>query len=169
MAEYDALRATAGASDANSYVTRADADDIALAHYHASDFTGASTANRDLSLMMATRLLDQLFIWAGNKTDVSTPQRLAWPRQAVVTPDLEDVASATIPQFLKEATTELALLIIQKNLTKEPTRGLLSVTAGSVDVKFDPSNPVRTIPRYIQNMLAPYGAYRPTANRLVRV
>ena len=166
MALYGTLVATPSLATSNSYATVAEADDVMDAHLYSTDWDGS--VNQDEALMMATRLLDQMYVWEGDKAD-TTVQRLAWSRSSVYTPDDELVDGTTIPQFLIEATTELALLLIQKDLTKEPTRGLKRVKTGSVEIEFDPYNAAKTVPRYIKQMLSPYGKVRSSSKLLVRV
>lgn len=163
MALYGSLIATPSLATSNSYATVGEADDVMGAHLYSTDWDGS--ANQAEALMYATRILDQMYIWKGDQADTDT-QRLAWPRTSVFTVEGVEVTTTTIPQFLKEATAELALLLIQKDLTKEPTRGFRRVKTGPVEVEFDPHNATRTMPRYIQQMLAPYGMARDSSGTL---
>lgn len=101
--------ATAGASNANSYVTLADAD-----AYMATRFETAWTAaagsdeTRKKALVQATRQLDQL-AWQGVK--MSATQALEWPR------DVQEEASDTIPPWLENACCEQALWILANSTT----------------------------------------------------
>ncbi len=50
---------TPGASNANSYCSRADGDAYHEAHLYASAWTGATADQKDAALFWATRLLDE--------------------------------------------------------------------------------------------------------------
>ena len=69
--------ATAGASNANSYLTVAAGDALADDLLGTLAWTTATTDNKGRALIMATRYLDQLE-WIGDRT--TTTQALAWPR-----------------------------------------------------------------------------------------
>jgi hypothetical protein len=69
--------ATAGAANANSYLTVAAASDLADDYLGTLAWTTATTDNRGRALIMATRYLDQLE-WLGSRA--SSTQALAWPR-----------------------------------------------------------------------------------------
>ncbi|MGZ4965288.1 MAG: DnaT-like ssDNA-binding protein [Limisphaerales bacterium] len=74
-----------GLANANSYAVAADGDDYHAAHLYASAWTGATAGNKDIALVMATRLIDAQCEFLGfHKSNV---QALQWPRVQV--PDRE--------------------------------------------------------------------------------
>jgi hypothetical protein len=162
---YGSLVATAGASTANSYATLAEATD-----YHDSfpttivtEWTGAASDElREDALMWATRLLDSWIDWDGTKADISTTsgvpdQRLEWPRSGVVGPNGEDIDDTIIPQWLKEATAELARQLLIKDLTKEPLRGINMIKAGDITIEFDVLRHKRVLLRSVNAFIWRYG------------
>lgn len=157
---YAALDATAGDADANSYATVAEADDYhdGLVAGHMSVWTAASPTQKAQSLMWATKLLDAWVEWDGVKATAT--QRLKWPRIDVFDDDLEEAVeldSDTIPDFLKEATSELARNLIAKDLTKEPLRGIKDIKVGSIGITFDMTNQKRVLLKSVKALIMPYG------------
>lgn len=96
--------ATAGASNANSYLTVAAADDLANLYLGTLNWASAATDNKGRALIMATRYLDELG-YIGTKA--STTQALAWPRKEASCGDW-NFTSSEIPQPIKQATFDLA-------------------------------------------------------------
>lgn len=107
-----------GRSDAESYLSVADADTYHAAHGAPAAWTGASTGTKETALRTATDYLDSVYAekWRG-QPNLGT-QRLAWPRYGV-TIDGWWQDYSVIPRALKEATAELAL----RNITE--TTGIM--------------------------------------------
>lgn len=122
------IDATVKGSSSNSYVTLAEADQYFADRPGSTTWTGSSNDEKNQALLYATKLLDKLNIFKGEKT--STTQSLSFPRKYLPDPD-PDVAFTTdtlrlrdryldentIPDRVKYATYEQALSIL-----KEPTR-----------------------------------------------
>jgi hypothetical protein len=98
------VTATAGASNANSYLTVAAADDLAGLYLGTLSWSSATTDNKGRALIMATRYLDQLE-WIGSRA--TTTQALAWPRLDAAC-DEQSYGSGVIPQPIKQACFDLA-------------------------------------------------------------
>jgi hypothetical protein len=96
--------ATAGASNANSYLSVAAADDLANLYLGTLNWASASTDNKGRALIMATRYLDELS-YVGSRA--STTQSLLWPRTDAECGDWS-FTSNEIPQPIKQATFDLA-------------------------------------------------------------
>ena len=96
--------ATAGASNANSYLSVAAADDLANLLLGTLNWSSASTDNKGRALIMATRYLDELS-WIGEKA--ASTQALLWPRTDAECGDWS-FTSSEIPQPIKQATFDLA-------------------------------------------------------------
>lgn len=130
---------TAGATDANSYCSIAEAD----AYFDTHVYPGAWTTTDDddkkkAALIWATRMLDDCVDWLGTKA--AETQALRWPRTDITDRDAIAVSSLTIPQFLKNATAELAKYLLEKDrfqAFEDLAAGISSVSAGSVSVDFD--------------------------------
>jgi hypothetical protein len=123
--------ATAGASNANSYITLAEADAYLDGRLNVGAWTAATTDTKNRALVEAQRTLTPL-PWAGSRT--TDTQALAWPRQYVANPDAplpltavarENLTPAyvvyyeddVIPVRLKEAQAELALEFLKAGTT----------------------------------------------------
>lgn len=132
--------------------------------YHAKKFYTASiwsgvasnTAKENL-LMEATETIVREVADKFLGTPTTTTQALPFPRVGV--PDLIKyvLASNEIPVCLKQATAELAARIKEKNLDKEPTKGIQSVGVGqnAVAVTFDNDNDPEVLIRSVFNYLRP--------------
>ena len=79
-----ALDATVKGTSANSYSTQADATTYFGDRLGVATRTSASSGDKDSSLVMATRFLDQM-MWKGERT--TTTQALSYPRQFLPDPD----------------------------------------------------------------------------------
>ena len=98
------VTATAGASDANSYLTVAAADSIANETLGTLKWATATADNKARALIQATRYLDELQ-WIGTRT--TTTQSLSWPRTDAACGEWS-FASTVIPQPIKQACFDLA-------------------------------------------------------------
>jgi hypothetical protein len=166
------LNATAGAADANSYATVEEADAYHEAHLYASDWTGASTANKEAALVWATRLLDEQCEWRGTKT--TNEQALRWPRGGVYDVDGVGIDNDVIPTSLKRATAELARHLIKSDrlqVRDDARGGLQSVTAGPVSVSFDKVDRISLLPESVLSLIRPlaHGSAGGVAVPLMRV
>lgn len=148
--------ATAGAANANSYITEAEATAYFSSRLplvppweDADDPTAA--------LVMAARVLDAFAVshkvlkfgagtdryyvtareWTG--AVATATQRLAWPRTGMYDRLGRAIDSGTVPQELKDAQAELAGQLVMADTTLDnavAVGGITSVRAGSVAVSF---------------------------------
>lgn len=98
------LIATAGASNANSYLSVAGADSIADGMVGTLAWTTATSDNKIRALITATNGLETLG-WIG--TRATTTQALAWPRTDAECGD-KSYSDAEIPREVELATFDLA-------------------------------------------------------------
>ena len=134
-----ALVVTPGDGSANSYCSRAVADTYHTDRLHASTWTDASEETKDAALLMATRVIDQQFVWEGVRSSPST-QRLEWPRDGLLN-DEGDLAlnRSEIPERLQDATAEFARLLIDSDTTVASGvagGAITSLKAGSVKIDY---------------------------------
>ncbi len=151
------LIATAGASNANSYCTLTEANAYHDVHLYATTWTDADDDQRIIALIWATRMLDEICDWLGEK--VTTTQALRWPRSGVYDRDDIVISSTVIPTWLKNATAELARHLLAKDRLQtidDATNGLKSADVGSISVEFDKGNQLAMLPASIQNIIGPY-------------
>lgn len=98
------LIATAGASNANSYLSVAGADSIADTMVGTLTWTTATSDNKIRALITATNGLETLK-WIGSRA--TTTQALAWPRSDAECGD-KSYTDSEIPRELELATFDLA-------------------------------------------------------------
>jgi len=147
---------TAASATANTYCSLAEAETYMESKFHKTAWTAATDSQKDIVLAEATRLLDQHYSFVGFK--YTELQALRWPRTEVLTPDGYDVAWTTIPQFLKDATAELALYILSSDVTAESdTKGIKEMKAGSLELVLDKNDRGVVIPDPVDEMLKFYG------------
>jgi hypothetical protein len=162
--------ATAGAVDANSYCTLAEAETYFESRLHKDDWTSASDDTKNAALVWATQLLDDLVDWVGGKYTES--QALRWPRWAVYDQDGYVVSWTSIPQFLKDATAELAMHLINNDIvTDDGTKGFSELRADTIMMKIDKYDRKSIIPRSVWVLLKDYGnisGYKKRFCQLVR-
>lgn len=148
------LIATPMASDANSYCTVAEADLYHAAHLYAAVWEDADASQKTVALIWATRLLDEQVDWVGTKA--TEAQALRWPRTDVEDRDGYLLASTVIPNWLKNATAELARQLLAKDrlaVRDDAMGGIKSVSAGSVSVEFDAQDRIQVFPESVQSLI----------------
>ena len=127
-----ALDATISGASANSYVLRADAQTYFDDRLDVAEWTAASNANKDSSLVMATLRLDQEE-YDGTRAD--SDQALKWPRYGIYVDNIYQEETA-IPKPIQEATYELALAFLKDNTLLSDTglEGYANVSLSGLDV-----------------------------------
>lgn len=163
-----------GLADSNTYASRAEADAYHESSLYATAWTGATAENKDKALAMATRVLDAEFEWHGYRA--GQLQRLEWPRYqvpyetgSVYTAGFLNLGAYwpqdEIPRILKDATAELARLLLTTDRTAEDgAKGIkkLGLGQGALEVEFDPADRRAVIPDNVATMLAAIGFPRGT-------
>lgn len=161
------LDATVGGVDSNTYCTLAAADTFHEDHLYATDWTSAADANKNIALVMATRVLDEQMNWHGNQ-DTET-QALLWPRNSVYDRGGYLVDNATIPAFLQRATAELARYLIASDRTADDdTKGFSKIKVGPIDLRPDKYDRAPVLPKAVWLMVRHYGTKVGKTRTLVR-
>ena len=173
-----------GLANANAYANAADGDAYHDAHLYASAWTGATTANKEKALVMATRLIDAQFQFNGFKR-LST-QALQWPRRECRDPDLESgvipglrlsrgpyLDETKVPTVLVNASAELARELLKADRTDDPDgEGLKSLRIdGALLLEFNAKDRQPPVTQLVQTVLGKYGIYlgfKPGMAKLVR-
>lgn len=157
------LVATAGAVNANSYLTSAEADTYHDSRLSSDDWSGASANDKIIALIMATRILDAMYLWEGYQTSDSDSQALRWPRFGLLHANqLEYVDSNVIPQELKNAAAEFARQLIIEDRTLDDdleAKKIRSFRAGPVSLTFDSGISARVIPDAVRNLMPSWWGY----------
>ena len=143
------LVATAGAANANSYITLADADQN---HEDrpavGTTWADATSDEKNAALLFATKMLDSLVVWTG--WVASETQSLLWPRTGMVYRNGYSVDTDVVPTELQEATAEFARQSLVGDITGNSdveAQGITKIKAGSVEIAFDQA--------YIQSQVLP--------------
>ena len=148
-----------GLTNSNSYATIAEAETYFEAHLYTTVWDIA--INKDVALVMATRLLDDWIDWEGYRA--TEEQSLRWPRHDVVDEDGYLLDSDVVPQFLKNATAELAQYIMSNDPGAEPdTVGFSSLRVGELAMTIDKNDRDRitAIPDVVKAIIEHYGNVR---------
>jgi len=103
----------AGLSNANSYLSVADADSYHTDHSGSTDWSGASEADKQKALRLATQYLDITYHGRWRGVRCLSTQVLAWPRIGAVDDDEYLIDEDALPQQLEDACAELALKVIE--------------------------------------------------------
>lgn len=126
-----------GKSDANSYLSVADADSYHADHSASASWTAATTEQKEKALRLATQYLDARYDgrWRGYQN--TSTQALAWPRTSAVDNEGYVYDNDAVPQRLEDATAELALRVITGDTlyadqTKAARVASSSVTVGPI-------------------------------------
>lgn len=166
------LIATPAGATANSYATVAEADAYHDSRLHRTDWaaTGSDADTKTVALIMATRTMDALFVWAAWPT--TTTQVLQWPRNAVPRRGgLTYVGNMEIPPELKNATAELARLLIVEDRTADndiEKNKLKSLKAGPVELAFGEGVTAKPIADLVAALLPPEWGYVKSRYQLTR-
>jgi len=158
----------AGLHNANSYVSLDECNSYNALHPHSEAWLVVGSEERKRNILMATRLLNSEVDWHGTpvkNTDTSVAQgdrqRLRWPRSGATDLDGNSVSQLEIPEWLREATSELARHLSVKDRTEEPeTRGFSSREVGDLKVEIDKTDSPPVLPRSVVHMISPYGDVR---------
>lgn len=146
-----------GVANANSYATRAQADAYNEGRLHAAAWTAATDATKDAALVHATRFLDANVTWQGTRVELE--QALAWPREDV-TWDGHDVPSDMLPAPVRDATCELARLLIGADLQADQASdnvASIGLGQGALEIDFKDSSRTRRVPLAIGELLQGLG------------
>ncbi len=134
---------TAGATDANSYCSLAEAEAYAATVVDSTVWVAKTDEQKKAAIIQAARWMNT-FQWVGMRS--SQTQAMAWPRceqytvrfDGLITDgtgylldqDGYQVASDTIPVFIKNANADLAM----RQVSEDWTKGMGSVTTDSMKV-----------------------------------
>jgi hypothetical protein len=149
------LVATVGAATANTYCTLAEAETYFLSRVPLAAWVAGTDATKNAALAMATRLLDVKYEWFG--TPVEELQALQWPRSGVEDfLRLSYILETAIPPQLKNAEAEFAgqLLAEDRSLDSDiETKGVTSLTVGSIALTFKDSVYAKVVPDAVRDMI----------------
>lgn len=138
-----ALNATLGASDANSYVTLAEAEIYFADRMHASAWVALTEEVKSSLLISSSQMLDWYVKWKGARS--TTTQFMEWPRTGAIRPSGVEIDSDALPPEVKTAVYEQALSNIEADRTEDdPLAGIGQLKAGSLMIKAGAEKPNQT-------------------------
>lgn len=143
-----------GLSNANAYVSVADAD----ARHAAAGFTNWATLNtteKEQAIVRATVYMEQAFRNRWKGTRLKREQALSWPRYGA-TVDGFDLPSNEVPADITNACADLALKAAAGDLAPDLERGLIRKKIGPIEKEWDRNSPQATRYRNVDMALAPY-------------
>ena len=149
------LVATAGAANANAYVTLAVAE-----QYHldrpavGSTWEDADTDQKVAAILWATKLLDRYFEWNGSVVD--TTQNLLWPRLELYKVNGSVIDSTTIPDEIQWATAEFARQLLVEDRVGDSdveTQGVKLIKVGPIRIDFKDSVFSKPIPDAVVSLI----------------
>jgi len=146
--------ATPGGSSSDTYVTLEEAKAYFKTRLHSSLW--GPFADKKAALITATRLLERWVKWQGIKK--TGTQALHWPADGAVDRDGYFIPNHIIPVAVKEATCEMAYVMLEEDLTAtDDMAGYHSLKVGSLQIVADPKTKARTIPEAVWKAIAEYG------------
>ena len=168
------LNATAKSATANSYLTLAEANTYmeTVRPEDEQTWLKQSEPTRERLLMLATRTIDDHFLFIGSKTSSGT-QALQWPRSGVPEDGkwsrryYDNFDDDTVPQVVKNATAELARHMVDNDKYAEPDgSGIKQLAVGGINLTFNEEDRQAkgVIPSHVYSMLRKYGRYYPNLN-----
>lgn len=159
---------------ANTYVSLEDSEIYHERRLHNPEWLAATDEQKRAALVWATRSLDSWMSWIGYRS--WDEQSLEWPRVNAYDRSGYAYEHTDIPQPLKDATSELAYLLLKSDRSAESSNpssaGLSSVTVGDISLVFDPKDRIEEVPDSVAVLLRGLGAKaspKPSAVKLQRV
>ena len=141
-----------GLATSNSYCTLDEADTYHEGRLHVSTWTSAGDDDKETALIWATRLLDELVVWDGLK--YTEDQALLWPRDGCLDRGGYEILTSVVPQFVKDATAELARYLIGADRTAEnDTRGFKYLRAGTLEMEISKYDRAGVLPDSVWNIV----------------
>ena len=167
------LITTPKATNANSYATVAEANTYHNTIREEADLVWSALhdGKKARLLAMATRLIDEHFVFMGYKSD--STQALHWPRSGVVKDGkyahgtFQNLDENTIPQFVKDATSEFARILSAEDTTADDdTAGFKQIMVQGISLTMDQSSRISkgVIRSSVYSTLRKYGDYIPSLN-----
>lgn len=152
-------------TNANTYVTLAEADTFFEGEIETTEWDAASDATKNIALVNAQRTLQNQYRWKGSPA-VPDTQPLRWPR-ANISVDYSRLSSSEIPQAIQDAQCLLAFELLQ-SLAFEAAAGSandigkIGLGGGALEIEYqttsDSGNVQRTvITSRIRTLLREYG------------
>jgi len=157
-----------GLATSNAYCTIDEADEYHEERLHNEAWINeTSLETKEKALVWATRVLDEEVEWKG--VIYASGQALRWPRYGVYTRDGVEIGQNVIPTWLKNATAELAMYLIESDRTTDSgSLGYSNIKVGPIELDIDKQWQSNVLPKSVWNMIKYYGAKVSSRKQLVR-
>lgn len=146
---------TPGAADANSYISVAEFDLYVTTRPHVPSVVSTATqVQKEAAIIAATRIIDSHVCFLGSA--VTGTQALMWPRHGMLSRTGFTILTTVIPQELKTATAELAVLLLMgdRSLDLAPVaQGLKGLKAGPISLDFKDKIDVNVVTAFVKALL----------------
>lgn len=125
-----------GMPTAESYVSEDEANAYFDKRGNPSAWTALTTNDKESALRYATVALDGMYEWEGDIRQLL--QALSWPRSDAKDWEGRTIVSTSVPQRVKDATCELALLHLTEALNSSYARGgsVIRERVGSLETEY---------------------------------
>lgn len=169
----------AGLANANAYADVTDGDAYHEGHLYAAAWTGATSDQKAVALVMASRLIDAEYQFSGVRT--TDVQALSWPRYRCPDSDRDNrllfggnwLPENAVPKNVSAAACEMARELLIADRTAAPVgEGLKYHNESGSQTGYDKTDRSPIISHVAQAMLAKFGSLvksKSGAVRLVRV
>lgn len=146
----------------NSYLEVADADAYFADRLHTTAWDGATAGDKSASLIQATKAIEANNFLGYRTVD---SQKLSFPREGIRVDNIL-IDSTIVPQDIKNATCEYAILMLQEDYTApDDLEAFSEVAVGSIRIKTNESKSGKSVPPAVGSLLS---KYKDTSVRLIR-
>lgn len=154
------LVATAGANNANTYITLTDAETVMLEYlsHITSGWTAASDSNKNIALVQATRDIDNLRL-SGEKYNEGYDENnaLYQPLHFPTTEDVNDSGALYIPAAVERATVLQAAWLLKnaadmQEAAEMANRGITRIQVGHFEAEYNHSRIRRICPEALNEL-----------------
>ena len=134
----------------NSYVLLEEAESYFSGRLYATAWNNATESDKEKALLTSVSLLDNAVLWAGEKR--YERQDLEFPRK-----NIRGLPEDLIPKNIKTAQLELALLLLQTDLTAPQTSPeISSIQVESIKLQYNRAERSKIIPDSILALVSVY-------------
>ncbi|MCP3684774.1 MAG: hypothetical protein GY861_19065 [bacterium] len=156
------LDATIGGANSNTYILLADAEIVMEGVFYKDNWVAATEPNKNIALVQATRMLDELMNWFGTRSD-SDSQALEFPRYGCPKrPGYDGYTNFfdddEIPTWLENATVIMADAILGSNRGADSdTKGFKRMKVDVLELEIDSTDRQDTMPDNVYEIVKFYG------------
>lgn len=137
----------------NSYLEVADADAYFADRLNSTAWDGATIENKPKALIQATKAIEAMK-FLGIRS--ASTQKLSFPRSDVYVDNIL-IDDTIVPQDVKDAVCEYAILMLQEDYTTpDDLEAFSEVAVGSIKIKTNASKGGKSVPPMVESLLSNY-------------